>query len=274
MQKLVLAVGVSSISIASFFSVQAADVHRPVHMPSSPTSHSGTYALRNPFSSSSAMNFVGLYGGGSLGYNVTGDLHVQQAGAVTTDPKVDKVIAKGDGLKGAGHVGYNHQQDQLVVGVEGDLGYSTNVGYSGVDSTPEVKFDGKSVKGVRIAEETLNGSVRARAGYEVVDSVMVYATAGVAGAVFNLANKVEEDSTSTTTPKANKATLASSMALGYTGGIGVEGVVADDITARVEYRYTGFPQSGFGFKADATNLIKEGSVANNNSVNLGVSFKL
>ncbi|WP_027486102.1 outer membrane protein [Allorhizobium undicola] len=105
--------------------------------------------------------------------------------------------------------GYNMQNDKIVYGGEAD------VGYSGADSVSGAGLQGK---------QGWNGSVRGRVGYDL-SPFMVYGTAGVAAADTKVSGAAGSDS---------------KAALGYTVGAGVEAQVTNNVTARVEYRYTDY----------------------------------
>jgi len=110
--------------------------------------------------------------------------------------------------------GYNWQSGQIVYGAEGD------VNYNGIDGRAAAGIDGK---------QGINGSIRGRVGYDM-NPFLLYGTAGLAAS-----NNKLDDGTSS-----DKKT-----ALGYTVGAGVEAMVTNNITARVEYRYTDYQKKDF-----------------------------
>lgn len=110
--------------------------------------------------------------------------------------------------------GYNMQNDKIVYGAEADLGYS---GYDG--ST------GSNLKG----RQGINGSVRGRVGYDL-NPVLLYGTAGVAAANTKVSGANGGDS---------------KVAYGYTLGAGAEAMVTNNITTRVEYRYTDYQSKDY-----------------------------
>lgn len=141
-----------------------------------------------------------------------------------------------EGVQGGLYAGGNLQYDRFVVGIEGDvLGSGLNDDDAGVS-----------------IDQRIEGSLRARAGI-ALDKFMLYGTAG--GAATDL--KVEAGGDS------DKDVL-----LGWTAGAGVEALLTDKITARVEYRYTDYE--------DQTFTLDDGDVdadLNTNSVRAGVGFK-
>ncbi|MDO9417593.1 outer membrane protein [Pararhizobium sp.] len=143
---------------------------------------------------------------------------------------------KADGFGGGVYGGYNMQNGQIVYGAEADLGYS------GIDAQD----------GARAMEQGVNGSVRGRLGVDL-NPVLVYGTAGIAGS-----NVKALDATST-----DKHTL-----VGWTAGVGAEAMVTDNVTARVEYRYTDYNSKNF-----ALNSGNVRSDLEDNSVRVGVGMK-
>ncbi|QFY59657.1 porin family protein [Rhizobium grahamii] len=109
--------------------------------------------------------------------------------------------------------GYNWQQGQIVYGLEGDIGYSG--------------ADGGAPGGV--GKNEVNGSVRGRVGYDL-NPFLVYGTGGLALTKNKFSNAAGSDS---------------DTAVGYTVGAGAEAFVTNNITARVEYRYTNYQHNDF-----------------------------
>lgn len=123
-----------------------------------------------------------------------------------------------DGAIVGGYAGYNHQFDNspVVVGVETDINYNAG-------------SDRKNFPRGRIRnEQQWSGATRGRIGY-AMDRVMPYAAAGVA-----YGGQKVSGSDGVSSGHDDKT------AVGYTVGAGVEALVADNVTARVEYRYTDY----------------------------------
>lgn len=118
-----------------------------------------------------------------------------------------------DGFGGGVYGGYNWQTENFVYGAEADIGYS------GVDATA----------GGLTAKQGLNGSLRARLGLDI-NPFMVYATGGVAATRAKLSNAVGSDS---------------KTMIGWTAGAGAEAFVTENITTRVEYRYSNYGSENF-----------------------------
>ncbi len=142
-----------------------------------------------------------------------------------------------DGFGGSLYTGYNWQSGQIVYGVEADVGYADQKSFAG---------GGVNMK------EGWNGSVRGRVGYDL-SPVLVYGTAGVAAANNKVSNAAGSDD---------------KTAVGYTVGAGVETMVTDNITARVEYRYTDYQKKDFNI--DGTTYSRG---FDDNSVKVGIGMK-
>lgn len=144
---------------------------------------------------------------------------------------------KAHGMGGGLYGGYNMQNGQVVYGGEADLNYS------GIDSS----------NAVRQAQQGLNGSVRARVGVDL-NPVLVYGTAGVAAS-----NAEMKDAT----------TSDDNTLLGWTAGVGAETFVTDNITARLEYRYSDYAKKRFNL---ASGAVSSGLEDHSVRVGLGVKF--
>jgi outer membrane immunogenic protein len=118
-----------------------------------------------------------------------------------------------DGIDGGAYAGANWQTGNFVFGAEADLLLSGLEDEAG---------------GVNV-DQGLNGSLRARAGI-ALDQFLLYGTGGAALTSLDVSNADggQED------------TL-----WGWTVGAGAEAMVTQNITARVEYRYTDYEDQTF-----------------------------
>jgi len=140
------------------------------------------------------------------------------------------------GFGGGVYGGYNKQDGQLVYGAEVDMNYS------GID---------KTYKNVE-AEQGINGSLRARVGYDL-SPALVYATGGLAATNMEVTDKTSDS---------NKTLL------GATLGAGVETKITESITARTEYRFTNYQTQTFNLDSGATDRgLKE------HQINVGIGMK-
>jgi outer membrane immunogenic protein len=142
----------------------------------------------------------------------------------------------GNGIDGGAFAGYNWQMNNFVVGAEAD------VLASGVEGD-EGDFD---------ADQGINGSLRARAGI-ALDQFLLYGTGGVAMTKLEVDDGTDSDDQSL---------------VGWTAGVGGEALITQNITARVEYRYTDYAEQEFSLGGGDTDVD-----LNTHSVRAGVGFK-
>jgi outer membrane immunogenic protein len=145
--------------------------------------------------------------------------------------------AKANGLGGGVYGGYNMQSGQLVYGGETDLNYS------GVDA------ERNGLKG----KQGVNGSIRGRVGIDL-NPVLVYGTAGIAGTNVEMKNANGKDDRNM---------------VGWTAGAGAEAFVTNNVTARIEYRYSDYQKKSFNLGGDK---VKSGFEDHSVRVGLGVKF--
>ncbi|KJS08422.1 MAG: membrane protein [Hoeflea sp. BRH_c9] len=141
-----------------------------------------------------------------------------------------------DGFGGGVYGGYNWQSDNIVYGVESDIGYS------GADFTA----------GGLTGEQGFNGSLRARIGYDI-NPFLIYATGGVAATNAELSNAVGSDS---------------NTHFGWTAGAGAEAFVTDTITTRIEYRYSDYQSKDYNLGGTTVS-----SGFDDHSVRVGIGMK-
>jgi outer membrane immunogenic protein len=131
-------------------------------------------------------------------------------GTADTDAVGD---VEADGFDIGGYGGANWQWGNFVVGAEADILYPFRDGSNG---------------GLEV-EQGLNGSLRGRAGI-ALDRYLVYGTGGLAATDLELSTAAGSDD---------------EMLWGWTAGAGVEGMVTNNVTARIEYRYTDYGEETF-----------------------------
>lgn len=128
-----------------------------------------------------------------------------------------------DGFLLNGFVGYNYQVGNIVAGAEADIGYSWEDGSDGGFTS----------------DSGVEGSLRARLGYVVSPTVLLYATAGGAAKDLEVSGPGFSES---------------NTMIGWTAGAGADVMVTDNVFGRVEYRYTDFGSETFdGVEVDDKN---------------------
>src|SRR5690606_21045863 len=113
--------------------------------------------------------------------------------------------------------------------------------YSGVDA------ERNGLKG----KQGVNGSIRGRVGVDM-NPVLVYGTAGIAGTNVEMKNGAGKDDRNM---------------VGWTAGAGAEAFVTNNVTARIEYRYSDYQKKSFNLGGTK---VKSGFEDHSVRVGLGV----
>ena len=168
-----------------------------------------------------AFTWAGLYVGANLGSLMTrskGDELVYGYGMTS---------ANGTGVFASANLGYNWQTNNLVVGIEADLGLASTRAQGFSEASSEynrVKVDYSSL-----------GSLRARLGYSF-DRVLVYGTAGLAVANINFVGMHFSDPDITSDGRVSVKGLRT----GWIVGAGIEYAISQNYSLKTEALYLGF----------------------------------
>ena len=172
---------------------------------------------------------------------------VPPAGSITSaNTKLNGAIA---GIQG----GYNWQNGQWVLGVEGDLQWSGQKGTSdflcsalapaGGACLPGFTFIPAGVNGVALTlDQKLQwfGTLRGRVGVLATPTWLVYATGGLAvGGIKTDATLTGHTNAVASVPLVSTASNTATKA-GWTIGAGIEGVISGKWTGKVEYLYVDY----------------------------------
>ena len=192
-----------------------------------------------PVEYSQPFSWSGLYMGVQLGY-AGGNTEAISGPSGGFNQTYDY---RSEGWLGGAHVGYNIQRGNLVYGLEADLEKSgqqgSGVGSLGFPHSTDIAWQ---------------GSLRGRLGL-AFDRTLVYGTAGWAfGDV-----QIDKGFAS-----------YSDVRNGWTAGAGVEHMLTQSLSARIEYRYTDFGRADFG--NTAINSIDRSNV-DQHAVRAGLSLK-
>ncbi len=172
-----------------------------------------------------------------------------------------EVSYESDGFLAGGQVGYNWQKDQLLLGLEGDLGYL------GVKGDGKNLTEGGEVSDVAESEFGAYGLIGARIGL-VNDRSLFYVKGGYALARLETIagdisgpdddRKLDEDD----------ATFLDEPLHGYAIGAGVEYALGSNWTVKAEYLYFDFDEES------STNLQDETFTHENDlhTVKIGVNY--
>jgi outer membrane immunogenic protein len=142
------------------------------------------------------------------------------------------------GATGGGFLGYRIQFGTMVVGIEGDANAkSISNSYAAYDTNV---FRSESFNGT--VKQGADGSIRGRFGFLVTPWTLVYGTGGVAfGSVSGSFGYAAHEIDGCVAPACAYATGGGSWTTtrtGATGGAGIETLITQALTLRLEYRYT------------------------------------
>lgn len=206
MMKKCLLAGVAALAMAS--QAQAADLGSP-RMPIAA-------AVVAP-----VFSWTGFYGGLNLGVGFVNT----NLGALTGG----NIAGSATGLVAGGQIGFNYQMNNLVLGIEGDLGY-----FGTQRRGAPINFG--AIQTQLSWRTTWDASIRGRLGF-AADRTLFYVTGGVAFADFRVAN----------TDITNNIILAAQTQtrVGWTVGAGVEHAITPNWTVRGEYLYANYGRRDF-----------------------------
>lgn len=156
----------------------------------------------------------GVYLGGHFGYSI----------AEMSGPRFDNLESSG-GVFG-GHLGYNWQAGNIVLGLESDWSWHDNGGSR--------EYSGYANLGASLDQAA---SLRVRLGY-TFDNAMIYATAGGAAASASIAQNLGP-----------YQTRQQEMLYGYAVGAGLEVKLSHNTSGRIEAMYYGFDDKTFHFNS-------------------------
>jgi outer membrane immunogenic protein len=201
--------------------------------------------------------YVGVQGGYAFGqenFRVTDNLSGLDFGRIRGNDL--------DGFVGGVHAGYNVQFGAIVVGIEGDIEAT------GIESTRSETYTvgGGTFTDSYKASLDYQASLRARIGF-AFDRALVYATGGLAYGDFG-GTFTSSETIGTTT--FIDTVRFSENAYGYTLGAGVEYAFTNNLTARVEYRYTSYDLGSFN---DTVAGLTVSSEPDFHTVRAGLSYK-
>lgn len=186
---------------------------------------SASAAMSADMDASGQFDWTGIYLGGYVGYT-------------NFDTEILGVDNSFDGITGGGILGVNYQIDRVVLGVEGD------VGFTGADGNFNLPI-------VHSQDVDMTYAIRGRAGY-AMDNTLLFLQGGVAFASFNA--------------DAGGANILDDNVTGWQIGAGVEHAFTENLTVRLDGLYTDYGKTKDITVAPANFDVK------NVSVRLGVNF--
>ncbi|MDB5570101.1 MAG: porin family protein [Hyphomicrobiales bacterium] len=182
----------------------------------------------------------------------------------------DAFTQKPSGMMGGLSVGYNWQTGRFVLGAEADLSAAA------VKKETFAAYDGDSSGDGMLTKMSAFGTLRARAGYAVTDSVLAYATGGLAYANLTqfAGDKDGGDDRRQYWDVKNSVASLNRWTPGWTLGGGVEAQVFANWSVRAEYLYADFGKyTAFATAMDNSDF-RRGEIQNVAHVaRLGVNYR-
>jgi outer membrane immunogenic protein len=223
--------------------------------------------------------WTGFYAGLNIGYSwgrSSNDSTINDAatGALVA---VSSGKTKMDGVIGGGQIGYNWQFSNWVAGIEADIQAS---GQKGSSSALCLGCgDGPSDIATTFEQKlTWFGTVRGRLGVTITPTVLVYGTGGLAYGEIKSAGTITGPTV--TSPSATVAFSEKETKTGWVVGGGVESMLGNNWTAKIEYLYMDLGTvSGGPFATPIVGTIRNplatsfSSRVTDNIVRVGVNYK-
>jgi outer membrane immunogenic protein len=183
-------------------------------------------------------NWTGFYIGGSIGgrwADIDGTTVFIAPGPGPTFPGTASASYDSSTVRAGGYVGYNWQfSPSIVIGVEGDIAWGN--GSASVATIPGAFFPGAPVFGSSSSvRHRWDASARGRIGWLVTPAVMLYATGGAAWQNLEASANCTLGDCQAALSQTNSTTR-----LGWTIGGGIETLVWNNWTARIEYRFADY----------------------------------
>jgi outer membrane immunogenic protein len=214
-----------------------------------------------------ASDWTGFYLGGHGGYGWS-DTSVADPFTLTGVTFTSLFPApKGSGWVAGGHFGYNWQYGAVVAGLEADV--------DAADISDSQTITGGGASATLTSKLDMLATARARLGYLVTPSLLLYGTGGAAW------GHASVDFSATVPPGVlalGPVTLGQSTNLnefGWVAGAGVEGKVWDHWLWRAEYLHYDFAKTAVNFSISNAGAVYFNTNAQStvDVVRAGVSFK-
>lgn len=212
-------------------------------------------------------NWTGLYIGGYVGYGVA-DMDGETTAADGTPggiPATESVDLRGTDLPRGAQIGFNYElPNRLVVGLEGDIGWSTLYDKQEAVATESATLARGSWRQAETEYEfDWTATLRGRVGY-AFDRFLVYGTGGLAFLneeqvrtqyIDSLMAPTAARPIGTSTVESFKES-SSAVRLGWTVGTGVEYAFANNWSLKGEYQFADFGEEEFLFPGARSGVVK------------------
>lgn len=169
------------------------------------------------------------------------------------------------------YAGYNWQLNpNWVVGAEIDFG-ATLGGKKTSTGLPGLGLVANSSD--RLSHQNnYDGSLRLRAGYLITPSILLYGTGGLALQQYDIKATCPGDATSWCI--AARSQSDGKTRTGWTLGAGVEGMLTNNLLARVEYRYSDFGRTSHSlFPTAPVDTINGRMSLKSHTIQAGIAYK-
>jgi len=159
--------------------------------------------------------------------------------------------------------GYDYQINRVLVGIEGDYNrvFGSNHSFNAEDQYP-------GFSGITKVNAQWNASVRGRLGFLPTDRMLVYGTAGVAFAAFDLRYGIE----GTQVPLFGDVNVAGDNRIGWTAGAGMQYAFDTSWSMRGEYRYTDYRTNRVNYDHIGASYVDTQMTENRASVGIAYKF--
>jgi outer membrane immunogenic protein len=210
-----------------------------------------------PAAVEAVSSWTGFYAGAAIGWTGSRDdwtTDLIADGTVLGTPAAIGRLGLGgpnatfntDGVRGALFAGYNYQINQsIVTGIEADVGLATN-DKATLNYIPGTVFGAPGTSTPLGDRVTISGgadaSIRARLGYLITPSWLLYATGGGAFQRESIDIVCPGSTQNSRWCVADRSANVSTTHIGWTLGAGLEGKLTGSLSGRIEYRYSDLGQ--------------------------------
>jgi outer membrane immunogenic protein len=191
-------------------------------------------------------NWTGFYIGGNVGYGWGNSDNSETISRLVTGVPLFTNSGSNnvDGVIGGGQIGYNWQVTNWLVGLEADIQGSDQRG-SLSWTCVACADDGTNITSNLTQKLDWFGTVRGRVGVLATPSVLLYGTGGLAYGELKTGGSVTGTNFAGV-PTTIALNGTSSTRTGWTAGAGIEGRIAGNWTAKLEYLYMDLGSVGNG----------------------------
>jgi outer membrane immunogenic protein len=213
-----------------------------------------------------AGDFTGFYAGVQLG-DTFGDASSSQNQVPGDALTISQADYKFSALSGGVHAGYNHPFNGFTLGAVFDVNLTdaSDSDDQAESTTPGAEADDNSL----IFDTIL--SLRAKGGYQVMPSTLIYATAGYSWADADAKIERSENCGAGLGVPCSTAESQDITFSGFTYGLGTSFSIADNTTLSFEWRHYSFDSEQVGFQ-QALNTYDLGFDPDLDTVELSVSY--